>query len=57
MDEIFVGDDDHAKAEEKPQVKIVKADEVVAYLETLVLYLESLQQDMITNIKQIKGEN
>ena len=57
MDEIFVGDDDHAKVAEQPQVKIVKADEVVEYLETLVLYLESLQQDMITNIKQIKGEN
>lgn len=37
------------------QIKIVKADEVVAYLETLVMYLESLQQDMIKNINQING--
>lgn len=58
MDEVFVGDDDHAKTAEvaQPAVKIVKADEVVAYLETIILYLESLQQDMITNIKRIKGE-
>jgi hypothetical protein len=39
------------------KVKIVNADEVVKYLETLVLYLESLQQDMITNINRINGDN
>jgi hypothetical protein len=42
---------------EEQKVKIVNADEVVKYLETLVLYLESLQQDMITNINTIKGDN
>lgn len=42
---------------EEQKVKIVNADEVVKYLETLVLYLESLQQDMITNINNIKGDN
>ena len=56
MDEANTVVENPPSTEEK-QVKIVKADEVVAYLETLVLYLESLQQDMITNIKQIKGEN
>jgi hypothetical protein len=42
---------------EEQKVKIVNADEVVKYLETLVLYLESLQQDMITNINRINGDN
>ena len=35
-------------------VKILKADEVVKYLETIVVYLEAVQQDMINNINQIK---
>jgi hypothetical protein len=39
------------------QVKILKADEVVKYLETIVVYLEAVQQDMITNINNINSEN
>jgi hypothetical protein len=38
-------------------VKILKADEVVKYLETIVVYLEAVQQDMITNINNINSEN
>lgn len=38
-------------------VKIVRADEVVKYLETLVTYLEACQQDMIANINKINSEN
>lgn len=38
------------------QVKILKADEVVKYLETIVVYLEAVQQDMITNINNINSE-
>lgn len=37
------------------QIKIVKANEVIAYLENIVMYLEALQQDMIKNINQING--
>lgn len=39
------------------KVKIVKADEVIAYLESVVLYLEACQQDMISNINKLKEES
>ena len=39
------------------QVKILKADEVIKYLETIVVYLEAVQQDMITNINNINSDN
>lgn len=42
-------------SEEK--IKILKADEVVKYLETVVVYLEAVQQDMINNINKINEEN
>lgn len=38
-------------------IKILKADEVVKYLETIVMYLEACQQDMMKNIEQINKEN
>lgn len=41
------------KETEQP-FKILKADEVIAYLENMIMYLEALQQDMIKNINQIK---
>jgi hypothetical protein len=37
-------------------IKILNANEVVTYLETIVLYLEACQQDMMKNIEQIKKE-
>lgn len=37
-------------------VKILKATEVVQYLETIILYLEACQQDMLKNIEQINKE-
>jgi hypothetical protein len=37
-------------------MKILKAEEVVKYLETIVLYLEACQQDMINNINKINEE-
>lgn len=36
------------------KIKIVKADEVIQYLETVVMYLEACQQDMINNINKLK---
>lgn len=36
------------------KIKIVKADEVIQYLETVVMYLEACQQDMIGNINKLK---
>jgi len=38
------------------KIKILKADEVVKYLETIVVYLEAMQQDMINNINKINSE-
>lgn len=35
-------------------LKIVKASDIISYLENTVMYLEALQQDMIKNINQLK---
>ena len=35
------------------QVRVVSAEDVVAYLESLVLYMEALQQDIIKNISKV----
>lgn len=43
------------QTEEK--MKIIKAEEVIKYLESIVLYLEAVQQDMMTNINKINEEN
>lgn len=39
------------------KIKIVKAEEVIAYLETVVMYMEACQQDMINNINKLKEDN
>jgi hypothetical protein len=39
------------------KIKIVKAEEVIKYLETVVMYLEAVQQDMIANINKLNEEN
>lgn len=38
-------------------MKIIKAEEVIKYLESVVLYLEAVQQDMMANINKINEEN
>ena len=43
------------QTEEK--MKIIKAEEVIKYLESIVLYLEAVQQDMMANINKINEEN
>jgi hypothetical protein len=43
------------QTEEK--MKIIKAEEVIKYLESVVLYLEAVQQDMMANINKINEEN